>query len=39
LRLAQRNILADKVRSSKEWKAAMNQFAVMYGDRLTSIIV
>jgi transposase-like protein len=35
--LALRNILADKVRSAKEWKAAMNQFAVMYGDRFTSV--
>ena len=35
--LALRNILADKVRSTREWKAAMNQFAVMYGDRFTSI--
>ena len=34
--LALRNILADKVRSAREWKAAMNQFAVMYGDRFTS---
>jgi transposase-like protein len=33
--LALRNILADKVRSAKEWKAAMNQFAVMYGERFT----
>jgi transposase-like protein len=35
--LALRNILTDKVRSAKEWKAAMNQFAVMHGDRFTSI--
>lgn len=35
--LALRNILADKVRSAKEWKAAMNQFAVRYGDRFTAI--
>jgi putative transposase len=35
--LALRNILADKVRSAKEWKAAMNQFAVMYGDRFTGV--
>ena len=35
--LALRNILADKVRSAKEWKAAMNQFAVMYGDRFTGL--
>ena len=35
--LALRNILAGKVRSIREWKVAMNQFAVMYGDRFTSI--
>jgi len=35
--LALRNILADKVRSAKEWKAAMNQFAVMFGDRFTGV--
>ena len=35
--LALRNILADKVRSTKEWRAAMNQFAIMYGDRFTGI--
>jgi transposase-like protein len=35
--LALRNILADKVRSAREWKAAMNQFAVMYGDRFTGV--
>ena len=34
--LALRNILANKVRSAKEWKTAMNQFAVMYGDRFTA---
>lgn len=33
--LALRNILADKVRSTREWKAVMNQFAVMYGERFT----
>ena len=33
--LALRNILANKVRSAKEWRAAMNQFAVMYGERFT----
>ncbi|MBK8959207.1 MAG: IS256 family transposase [Proteobacteria bacterium] len=33
--LALRNILKDKVRSAKEWRAAMNQFAIMYGDRFT----
>jgi transposase-like protein len=34
--LALRNILAGKVKSTREWKVAMNQFAVMYGDRFTS---
>jgi transposase-like protein len=31
--LALRNITAGKVRSTREWKMAMNQFAVLYGDR------
>lgn len=31
--LALRNITDGKVRSTREWKAAMNQFAVLYGDR------
>ena len=31
--LALRNVLANKVRSAKEWREAMNQFAIMYGDR------
>ncbi len=31
--LALRNITAGKVRSTREWKTAMNQFAVLYGDR------
>jgi hypothetical protein len=30
-------ILGDKVRSAKEWKATMNQFAVMFGDRFTGV--
>jgi transposase-like protein len=34
--LALRNITADKVRSMREWRGAMNEFAVMYGDRFTS---
>ena len=34
--LALRNILAGRVASIHEWKAAMNQFAVVYGDRFTS---
>jgi transposase-like protein len=35
--LALRNIFADKVRSAYDWKAAMNQFAVMYGERFTRV--
>ena len=34
--LALRNIMAGKIRSTREWKAAMNQFAVLYGDRFIS---
>jgi putative transposase len=34
--LALRNITAGKVRSMREWRAAMNEFAVMYGDRFTN---
>ena len=34
--LALRNVLADKVRSAHDWKAAMSQFAVLYGDRFTA---
>jgi len=35
--LALRNVLADKVRSAKEWKEAMNQFAILYGERFTGV--
>ena len=31
--LALRNITNGRVRSTREWSAAMNQFAVLYGDR------
>ena len=31
--LALRNINDGKIRSAREWKLAMNQFAVLYGDR------
>jgi putative transposase len=31
-----RNITAGEVRSTREWKDAINQFAVLYGDRCTS---
>lgn len=33
--LALRNITADWKRASKEWKSAMNQFAILYEDRFT----
>jgi putative transposase len=34
--LALRNINDGKIRSAREWKVAMNQFAVLYGDRFVS---
>jgi putative transposase len=34
--LALRNINDGKIRSAREWKLAMNQFAVLYGDRFVS---
>ena len=34
--LALRNITAGKVRSTREWKGAMNQSAVLYGDRFVN---
>ncbi len=33
--LALRNITADWRRATREWKAAMNQFAILYEDRFT----
>ena len=33
--LALRNITADWKRASPTWKSAMNQFAILYGDRFT----
>jgi transposase-like protein len=33
--LALRNITAEWSRAAREWKAAMNQFAIAYGDRFT----
>ena len=33
--LALRNITADWSRSAKEWRQAMNEFAIAYGDRFT----
>lgn len=34
--LALRNITADWSRASREWRSAMNQFAILYPDRFTS---
>lgn len=34
--LALRNINDGKIKSAREWKLAMNQFAVLYGDRFVS---
>lgn len=36
--LALRNITADWGRAAKEWRAAMNQFAIAYGDRFVQAI-
>jgi len=33
--LALRNVLADKLRSTYDWKAVMSQFAIVFGDRFT----
>jgi transposase-like protein len=34
--LALRNVMSKSVRSTREWKTAMNQFAILYGERFTS---
>ena len=34
--LALRNVMRKSVRSTREWKSAMNQFAILYGERFTS---
>jgi|GEM_PF-2746772 len=34
--LALRNVLAKSVRATFDWKAAMNQFAIIFGDRFTA---
>jgi hypothetical protein len=36
--LALRNITADWGRAAKEWREAMNQFAIAYGDRFTRTV-
>ena len=33
--LALRNVLNKSVRRAFDWKSAMNQFAILYGDRFT----
>ncbi len=33
--LALRNVLNKSVRTAFDWKRAMNQFAILYGDRFT----
>ncbi|MDN7798606.1 transposase, partial [Burkholderia vietnamiensis] len=33
--LALRNVLAKTVRSAFDWKSAMNQFAILFGERFT----
>lgn len=33
--LALRNVLNKSVRAAFDWKSAMNQFAIMFGDRFT----
>jgi putative transposase len=35
--LALRNVLNKSVRSAFDWKRAMNQFAILYGDRFTLV--
>ena len=34
--MALKNITADWSRSAREWTEAMNQFAIVYGDRFTT---
>jgi len=36
--LALRNITSDWGRATRDWKEAMNQFAILYGDRFTSSV-
>ncbi|VWB80818.1 transposase, mutator family [Burkholderia lata] len=33
--LALRNVLTKTVRTAFDWKSAMNQFAILFGERLT----
>ncbi len=34
--LALRNVLTRSVRTTYDWKSAMNQFAILYGERFTA---
>ncbi|UIF88643.1 hypothetical protein KAF44_23245 (plasmid) [Cupriavidus necator] len=34
--LALRNVLTKSVRTTYDWKSAMNQFAILYGERFTA---
>ena len=34
--LALRNVMSKTIRSTREWKIAMNQFAILYGERFTN---
>jgi putative transposase len=34
--LALRNVMSKSIRSTREWKIAMNQFAILYGERFTA---
>ncbi len=36
--LALRNVLAKTVRSAFDWKSAMNQFAILFGERFTQAV-
>ena len=36
--LALRNIISDWGRATRDWKDAMNQFAILYEDRFTRIV-
>lgn len=35
--LALRNVLANSVRATFDWKNAMNRFAILFGERFTAV--
>ena len=37
--LALRNIMADWRRPAHHWRTAMNQFAILYDDRFTKVLI